>query len=53
MRGNIATIVLTVLLLGSVAVWAPAAKAGQTSAATGEPKRTYVAINVIMYQTSW
>jgi len=52
-RENIAKVVLAVVLLGSVAAWIPAATAGQASATTGEPKRSYGAIDVIMYQTSW
>jgi hypothetical protein len=33
--------------------WSSAAIAGPQGAITGEPKRSYGSIDVIMYQTSW
>jgi hypothetical protein len=46
-------VVLAVALIGSALIWSSMAAAGQSGGIAGEPKRSYGAIDVIMYQTSW
>jgi hypothetical protein len=45
--------VLSTILFGMLLNWSSAAIAGPQGAITGEPKRSYGSIDVIMYQTSW
>jgi len=52
LRGTVRTVVFTIMF-GVLLNWASAAVAGQAGALTGELKRAYGAIDVIMYQTSW
>jgi hypothetical protein len=46
-------ILLAVGLFGGVLAWSSNAAAGPAGGITGDPKRSYGAIDVIMYQTSW
>jgi hypothetical protein len=48
MRHLAASLVLCIVL-----GWTAAAAAGPRGSIEGEPKRSYGAIDVIMYQTSW
>jgi hypothetical protein len=41
------------ILLCIVLAWSAAAVAGPRGAIAGDPKRSYGAIDVVMYQTSW
>jgi len=45
--------VVPAILLGILLNWSLAAVAGPRGPVEGEPKRSYGAIEVIMYQTSW
>jgi hypothetical protein len=46
-------VMLAMALFGSALIWSSTTAAGQGGGLTGEPKRSYGAIDVIMYQTSW
>jgi hypothetical protein len=46
-------VMLAMALFVSALIWSSTAAAGQGGGLTGEPKRSYGAIDVIMYQTSW
>jgi len=41
------------ILFGLLLNWSSAAIAGPRGALEGEPKKSYGAIDVVMYQTSW
>ena len=45
--------VLWVILFGLLLNWSSAAVAGPRGSVEGEPKRSYGAIDVVMYQTNW
>ncbi len=50
---NLAKFVLPLLFLAAVIVWSPLPAAGGSRGLQGDPKRSYGAIDVILYQTSW
>jgi glutaredoxin len=45
--------VLPLIVLAALIIWSPLPAAGQSRGLQGEPKRSYGAIDVILYQTSW
>jgi len=47
------SLLLSVLAFGVLMVWSPIHAAEQSRHLKGEPKRSYGAIDVILYQTSW
>jgi hypothetical protein len=50
---NFARRMFSMLLFAFVLFWYSAAMAAAKGPASGEPKRSYGSIDVILYQTSW
>ncbi len=50
---NLAKPVLPLIVIAALAAWSPLPAAGQSRSLQREPQRSYGAIDVILYQTSW
>ncbi len=50
---NLAKPLLPLLVLAALSIWPPVPAAGQARNLQREPQRSYGAIDVILYQTSW